>query len=112
IFHPCQLQFDFAALHISEPENNILHQLAARPFDMALTHQAILPAWLHSRYDAAVWNTCQIHLGSLQKWQDVELSLAHLIISTECVLVINFLHNASCKQYGNLSNGIDLCVTG
>ncbi|URE31002.1 alanine aminotransferase [Musa troglodytarum] len=89
----------FTAFHISEPENNILHNHVILPNNGSLISQAVLPVGNQSFDYGTIWEAREVHFDCLHKWLDIDLGITHLIISAECVLVINLLQDHINSSY-------------
>ncbi|URE31009.1 alanine aminotransferase [Musa troglodytarum] len=96
---PVKLQLQFTAFHISEPENNILHNHVILPNNGSLISQAVLPVGNQSFDYGTIWEAREVHFDCLHKWLDIDLGITHLIISAECVLVINLLQDHINSSY-------------
>ncbi|URE31011.1 alanine aminotransferase [Musa troglodytarum] len=97
--NPVKLQLQFTAFHISEPENNILHNHVILPNNGSLISQAVLPVGNQSFDYGTIWEAREVHFDCLHKWLDIDLGITHLIISAECVLVINLLQDHINSSY-------------
>lgn len=95
---PEQLQLQLATLHISEPEDDVLHNPAIFPGNGTLISKAVLPVGLHGGDDGAIGEVGQVHLHCLHKRLDIDLGVAHLVVGGERVLVVNLLQKVRGNQ--------------
>ena len=85
---------DDAGVDVPELEQEVLHDLAVVPDDVALVGEAaVLAAGAHGADDGAAADVLQVHLYDLHQRLDVELRVSHHVVLAERVLVEYLLYD-------------------